>query len=394
MKSRQLTIAVMILTVFALLINISSCTHEDVDDSTTTTPDESQILVAKKITTPPSIDGDIDAIWATVDRITVEAVVPEVGNDVFRGYVGDKYTVNLKAAYDNSNIYFLCEWNDVNEDLSRQTWYFNAATSLWAQESRVPVFDEFGSMIRKPFYEDKFAFLWNVNNTVADWKASTCYASCHTGMNPDDGLARHYTLMNERIDMWHWKMVRTNVNGQADDQFQNDTYPNGRHGDVKVSGGYSNNVQTLNNGSADVSVPKYFVPGASYYYWITQNEIDAGTAKLITAVDEDGVLTYNGGTIDPNVDTDFQRDGGEAGAKGMPSVYTTAFVGSRGDLNCFGKHTGSGWVLEWKRALMTGDMDGEDVDFSTLEEQPFGIGVFDNAGIAHAIKPGLLLRFE
>ena len=163
---------------------------------------------------------------------------------------------------------------------------------------------------------------------------------------------------------------------------------------AKTGGGYSNNVQSLNNGSADVNVPKYFIPGETDYYWITQTQIDASTAKLITAVDGDGILTYDGGTVDPNTDTDFQRDGDEAGAKGMPSVYTTPFAGNRADLTAYGKHNGSGWVLEWQRKLRTDDMEGTDVDFSSLQDQAFGVGVFDNAGIAHSIKPGLLLTFE
>ena len=234
MLSKKLIFSLLMLAGFGLLVNVISCTHDDVDDTTTTTTDESQTLVAKKVTSSPTIDGIVDAFWSSMEAITVETEVPDPGNDVFRGYVGDKYVVDLKAAYDDNNIYFLCEWNDIDEDLSRQTWYFDPADNLWKQESRVPTFDEGGVMTRKPFYEDKFSFLWNVNNTVEGWNASTCYTSCHTGLNNDAGLARHFTnSMNERIDMWHWKMVRTNVNNQADDQNQDNAYPNGRHGDSK-----------------------------------------------------------------------------------------------------------------------------------------------------------------
>ena len=55
---------------------------------------------------------------------------------------------------------------------------------------------------------------------------------------------------------------------------------------------------------------------------------------------------------------------------------------------------GSGWVLELKRKLQTGDVDAEDVNFIALETMSFGIAVFDNAGIAHGIKAGLELSFE
>ncbi|MEY3194400.1 MAG: hypothetical protein RIQ78_497, partial [Bacteroidota bacterium] len=57
-------------------------------------------------------------------------------------------------------------------------------------------------------------------------------------------------------------------------------------------------------------------------------------------------------------------------------------------------HNGKGWVIEIKRALKTGDTENQDVDFSSLEDQPFGIGTFGQADIAHALKPNLLLKFN
>jgi len=76
----------------------------------------------------------------------------------------------------------------------------------------------------------------------------------------------------------------------------------------------------------------------------------------------------------------------------MPSITTTAFVGSRGDITCGQTYTGNGWILEFKRKLDTGHSD--DVAFDTTQEYPFGLGIFDNAAIAHAIKPFLNLKFE
>ncbi len=389
LKNKILLFALVLMTISGYFI---SCTHED--EPTPTGPDPSLQLIAKKTSTVPVIDGQIDGLWDNASGINFTTEVVDPGNQVFKGYVSDKYYITLRALYDADNIYFLAEWNDLTKDLNRDTWYFDPAVKIWKQESNKPAFDESGIKTREAFYEDKLAMLFNVSNSVEGWNSKTCYASCHTSLTPDQGLARHYTTGNERIDMWHWKGTRTNINSQFDDQYQNDDFPNGRHGDSKTGGGYTDNIQTLNNGTAVVTVPKYFIPGRTYYYWITQAEIDAGTAKEITAVDADGILTYAGGTVDPNTDTDFQRDGATTGSKGMPSIYTAPFVGSRGDITSVGVHTGSGWVLEYKRALKTGDTEGQDVDFSSLQDQYFGLSVFDNAAIAHSIKPGLLLTFE
>lgn len=386
-----------ILLMAFIAVFIAQCTHDDQEIVPDIPPPSSDTELTSLFTTaPPTIDGVIDSEWDVAEEITVIATVPDPGNDVFKGYVGKSYSVILKSLYDANNIYFLAQWDDRNLDLNRQTWYFDPADSRWKQESRNPTFNSSGAMIRRPFYEDKFAFLFNVNNSVAGWDQSTCWSSCHTGMSAADGYARHYTNAGESIDMWHWKGVRTDVNFQADDQYQDDAQPNGRHGDSKDSGGYTNNTQdlTITGTSEVVSVPKYFIPNKTYYYFITQAEIDAGTAKEITAVDQNGVLTHEGGTIDPNTDLEFQRDGSTSGAKGMPSIYTTTFVGNRGDISAKGSYTGSGWVLEIKRALSTADSENQDIDFGDLSDQAFGIGVFDNAGIAHAIKPGLLLKFK
>jgi Ethylbenzene dehydrogenase len=396
MKTKNLIMGLLIISVI-----FTSCTNDNqVLDPLDPDPPGQEIsdkeLVAISVTTGPAIDGVVDAGWNDAPMLRTTVTVPDPGNQVFRGYEGNTNDVTLRALYDNEYIYFLAEWADNNQSLNRQTWYFDPVTSLWEQEDRNPTFNDDGVMIRQPFYEDKFAMLWNVNNSVANWDVNTCFASCHTDLSEEDGYARHYTQLGETIDMWHWKSVRTDVNIQADDQYQNDDFPNGRHGDDKIGGGYTNNKQDLvmTGTSETVTVPKYFIPGLSYYYWITQDEIDAGTAKLITAVDIDGILTYDGGSIDPNVEIGFQREGSTTGEFGIPSIYTTEFIGSRGDIIAKGVYTGSGWVLEMKRKLTTADTEAQDVDFAALEDLAFGIGVFDNAGLAHGIKAGLLLKFE
>ena len=378
----------------------SQCVHEDQEIPTPDPPVSSIELISLKTTSPPILDGMIEDSWNDAKTLIISTKVPEAkgsdGTDIFKGYVGNEHAVNLRSMYDDEYIYLLAEWSDNKKDLNRDTWYFDPTDKGWYQESRWPLFNDDDVIIRDAFYEDKFAFLWNVNNTVANWEQSTCYASCHTGLSAADGNARHYTnAPGERIDMWHWKSVRTGLPyDKFDDQYQDESTPNGRHSDPKESGGYTNNTQQLNNGVEDVSVPKYFIPNRKYYYWITQEEIDNATAKLITGVDQNGVLTYDGGTIDPAVDTEFQRDGATSGPKGMPSIYTALLVGNRGDISSSAVHTGSGWILEIKRKLDSGDTDNVDVNFISLDDQPFGIGVFDNAAIAHAITAGLLLKFD
>lgn len=359
-------------------------------------------LLSKKVSSAPTLDGSVDDSWLECQILTTEAIVPFVEFENFKGYEGNTYDVAMRSMYDDTHIYFLAQWEDSKSDASRQTWYFDTSDKRWKQESRYPSFDAEGNKTRDPFYEDKFAMLFNVDNSVAGWNTASCYTSCHSVSA--EQKVRHYTnKANEFIDMWHWKSVRTRPNGQFDDQYQSyvEGGGNGRHSDDKISGGYTNNNQTLTvTGTIEeVEVPIYFIPSRENYFWILQSEIDGGTAMRITAVDANGVLTYDGGTIDPNTNIDFQRTGDAVGKFGIPSIYTQTLTGSRGDISSAATYTGTGWILEFKRKLSVDaplgqNGDKQDVDFGSLADQVFGLGVFDNAAIAHAIKPGLILRFE
>ena len=114
---------------------------------------------------------------------------------------------------------------------------------------------------------------------------------------------------------------------------------------------------------------------------------DGGEAKLITAVDANGVLTYSGGTIDP-ASGGFEH---ATGNKRVPSVTTRDFTLGRADVTIKAIHTGTGWVCELKRKLNTGDVD--DAVFDLASEYPFGFAIFDNAAIAHSIKTDLNMKF-
>ena len=343
-------------------------------------------------------------MWDSHPKLQFSTSVPEVTGDVFRGYTGNIIpSVTMRSAYDATNIYFLVEWVDPTESLKRNPWYFNPTTKKWAQELGTFTFNANGSIARLPFYEDKLSMLWNINNSVTGWNSATCYKSCHTGLPASDGSSKHFTnFSTERIDMWHWKSVRGGVNAgfQVHDQVQNNTYPNGRTSDAG-SDVYLNNTQKLTSTgplALLVDVPKFVVPTKTNYGWIYTNDPDI---KTVTAVSDDGQLTLNDGTIiDPNIGTDYQRVGdpktGGVGPKAVPglTLNPAGYGGSMGDISCKSSYTaGKGWTLEISRLLKTADV-AADVDFSALTDQYFGFAIFENAQIAHSIKPNLILKFQ
>jgi hypothetical protein len=421
---------------------ITSCTHEFPGITNPTVVSTTE-LVSVKTAVAPGIDGTIDAAWSTASKLNISPAVPDPGNNLFTGYIGDKYPANLRSMYDDQYIYFLAEYPDDSKSVYVATWYFNPATKRWAQESTSKTFDDNGILKREGFGEDKLAMLWNIDHSTAKFTTQTCYASCHVftpyidysvtpAVNRSNAASgNHYTSgVNEKIDMWWAHLSRDVQFNQMDDNYQDwagggsitnltGGNANGRHVDgIVVSGtaaswpfrptytttppqGASNNRQTLklDGTGAAVTVPAWIIPGASNYYNILASDtLPGGKAQKIVAVSSTGVLSYEGGDIDPNTDTEYQRTGdavtGGDGAKCFPSYIASPLIGSRADITCGAIYTGSGWIVEYKRLLKTADELKQDIDFSSLEDQQFGVALWNRSNNQHGIETNLTLKFK
>ena len=422
---------------------VVSCTKNDQILESGTSGSLTELL-SFKTTSAPTIDGIVDAIWEKASILDVTTVVPDPGNGMFAGYIGTKYPIALRSMYDADRIYFLAEYADENKSTQVSPWYYNPTSRRWAQEPSARTYDANGKLSREGWGEDKLAFLWNIDNSTAKFATQTCYSSCHmftpytdpttTPPTPKPNQSgNHYTNgSNEKIDMWWLKIGRDPIHNQMSDEFQDwaggPTYSslvggsaNGRHQDDQMVtgtpstnypygptysanvGGTSNNTQSLTITGSDpvikVNVPKYLIPNKTDYYYILKTEVDAGSAVLVTEVDSNGVLTLkDGSTIDPRIGTDYQRVGdavyGGHGSKIIPSYISSPLTNGRADITCQAVYTGSSWIIEWSRLLKTPDSFKQDVDFSSLEDQPFGVAIFNKSNYQHGIKPNLVLKFQ
>jgi hypothetical protein len=435
-------------TIVLALGYVVSCTKKDQILNNNPTPTNTTTLVSKKVVTGPTIDGTIDALWDNTAKLSVTPQVPDPGNGLFAGYIGQTYPASLRSMYDGTYIYFLAEWADADKSVNLATWYFDPALNVagktgWVQEPGSKTFDVNGNLVRDGQGEDKLAFLWNIDNSTARFTAQTCYASCHVftpymdySTTPavyksNSNSGNHYTNgTDEKIDMWWLHLSKDQaVAAQFDDNYQDwaggpaitnltGGNANGRHVDGIVVNGASttwpyrpsytttpvqgsfNNRQTLklDGTGASVTVPMWIIPNATNYYYIKATDtLAGGAAAKITAVSSTGVLTYSGGTIDPTVGTDYLQVAGPYGGDGpkcFPSYIASPLLNERADINCVATYTGSGWIVEWKRLLKTSDVLKQDVDFSSLQDQPFGMAIWNKSNNQHGIKPNLLLKCD
>jgi len=408
-------------------------------------------LISLKVTTSPTIDGTIDGIWNKATKLQVTPTVPDPGNGLFAGYSGQQYPATIRSMYDDQNIYFLVEIKDATQSVNVSPWYFNPTANTtgktgWAKEPNSNSYDVNGILTRTGFGEDRVAMLWNIDNSTPKFISQTCYSSCHVftsymdySKNPAvytaNASGNHYTNgSSEKIDMWWGRLGY--ISKDASLNFMDDNYQdwaggpsitnltggnaNGRHVDgIYPDGTYSttwpyrpnyttsptqgevSNSQNLklDGTGTSVAVPIWVIPGTASANFILVADTTSGKAKKVTQVSSAGVLTLSdGATIDPNVGTDYQRSGNVATAttakNSIPSYIGVPLIGVRADITAGAVYTGTGWVLEYKRALKTGDVLKQDIDFSSLQDQVFGIAIWNNSNYQHGIQPNLVLKFQ
>ncbi len=443
---KTLIAVILFITVTVLFVY---CTKTDQVIGGTTTPPpppptSTTTLVSYKTPAAPTIDGTVEPLWDSAAKLSILPTVPDPGNNLFTGYIGDQYPATIQSMYDDQNIYFLVQYADNTNSVYVATWYFDPSKKLWNQEPTSNTFNVNGQVTRNGFGEDKLAMLWNIDFSTPKFISETCYGSCHVFTPYTDfsvtpaitksnaGSGNHYTNgASEKIDMWWAHLSRDVIFHQMDDDYQDwaggpgvtnlvGGSGNGRHVDgITVSGasatwpyaptytavtppqGASNNRVSLklNGTGASVNVPAWIIPEATnYYYILATDTLPGGKAVKITGVDSSGVLHYNGGSIDPNVGTDYQRTGdqvsGGDGPKCFPSYIASPLLDSRADITCSALYTGSGWIIEYSRKLKTGDLLKQDIDFSSLQDQQFGVAIWDQSNNQHGIQPNLLLKFK
>ena len=322
-------------------------------------------LVAVPVDAAPVLDGVADeAFWADVPGL----VIPVSG-----GYNNFGVDATLKAVYTEDSVYFLLTYADPTQSWYRSPWQ-KQEDGTWVQ---IKDPNDIGGD-NNTYYEDKFAMIWTIDNSIANFDTVGCFTACHAGENSDvKAFGNKYTASEGELgDIWHWKSIRND--GQIDDQYLDWTPFNaetakeaGRKSDPKEAGGYADNYATMPDpNDATKLVPDKSRPG------YTSPSVDLTTGAPGYILDSEKIAL-----------TEADLEAMPVGSI-IPGIIKSPFVGDRGDIAAGWEWKDGVWTIEFGRKLVT---NGEfDVQFSDLTVvYYFGLAIFENAQVRHAFEQGV-----
>jgi hypothetical protein len=313
--------------------------------------DKNTLLAAKAGKAPDPAVGAADPVWAQAKPLQV-AVLEGANFGAKPGDKGDS-KATLKAVYTADTLYLLIQHADPTLSVRRGP-YQKQADGKWIKLKDPD--DKGGD--DNLYYEDKWAMIWPIDNSVKAWDKEGCAALCHLEQGKPYGN-KYTNTEGEIVDMWHMKSGRTAPLGFVDDQYADHTRYDkqkspsaGRKSDPGTSTG-EYNAFNLVDGKPQFMNRDARPGNAGGTYWVKR------------------------GDEMPFDDSRF-KSGDE-----VASYIVNPLQGDRADIRV---------ALSWKdgvytsvvsRKLVTGSKF--DVQFNDLNKRyGFGFAAFDNAQVRHA----------
>jgi hypothetical protein len=321
-------------------------------------PASPNTLVAVKAATAPVLDGNPnDAAWAAAKPITVKLD----GGVNFAGGKGET-TATLKAVYSGDMVYFLVQYADPTDSIRRGPFQ-KQADGTW--KKLVDPANKGGD--DNVYYEDKWAMIWNIGNSIGRFDQKGCMVACHEGEGSKPYGNKYTSKEGELGDMWHMKGSRTAPLGKVDDQYLDHT-----RFDEKAS---PNAGRKSDPGGPEYSNMKV-VNGKPEFMNKDGKAANAGGSYYV--VD---------GTQVPFDDSKFKA-GDEVASFLIHTLKT-----DRADVNVANRWANGVFTSEVSRKLTTGSKF--DVQFGDMNAAyGFGFAAFDNAQVRHAVHyDPLYLKF-
>ncbi len=303
-------------------------------------------LVAYKAAAAPDLNaGAADPVWSKALPLTVP-----LSEGVNFGGTG-KTTATLKAAYVGDMLYMLIQYKDPT-DSKRRGPYQKQADGSW--KKLVDPNDKGGD--DNVYYEDKWAMIWPIGNSIKGFESKGCAVMCHVGEGKPFG--NKYTRSEGEIgDIWHMKGQRTATLGYVDDQYVDHTR-------------YDKTASPNAGRKSDPGGPEY-----------APFSLEGGKPKFMN---KDGKAANAGGTyyIKQGDEVPFDDSKFKAGDE-VASFLAIPLKGDRADIRVNVSWSSGTHTSVVARKLVTGSKF--DVQFDKLDARYlFGFAAFDNAQVQHA----------
>jgi hypothetical protein len=306
-------------------------------------------LVATRVATPPRLEaGADDPAWQGA-----RALAFDVSGGANFGGKGET-RVTMKALYSPDTLYLLIQYADPTQSVRRGP-YQKQADGRWVK-LKDPA-DKGGD--DNVFYEDKWAMIWPIANSIPNWDKRGCMALCHEETSVKPYGNKYTEAEGQIVDMWHFKGSRTAPWGFVDDQYTDHTRYDakaspsaGRKSDPGTIGGEYNNFPLVGG------KPQFMARDA--------RPLNAGGTAYIRRGEE----------------VPFDDSRFKAGDE-VASYIVNPLQGDRADVRVAATWKNGVYTSVVSRRLVTGSRF--DVQFSDLSARyGFGFAAFDNAQVRHA----------
>ncbi len=359
--NKKLTVLLVLMAIIVLFS--AGCSGKTPDQTGKEAPKaDGKVLAAVKTNSPITIDGVSEEAWNAAEAFKVKLANGGTLQGSGGNFTDGKTEVSIKALYDTDNFFMQFQWADPTQSLARGPWI-----------------KENGKLVLKPYseyYEDKFAVLWNINDSVQGFDKKGCAITCHvTDFKDDSGksIIKHFTNgANELIDIWHWKSTR-----------QNSLYGPDKPGLMHDQ--FMDNAQFDPADKKKEGAGRHSDPGEKEYH---ANKTEAGVPELVLDGESKNGNPY---VIVEGLDPvkPFTPDYVAKMAEGdfIPGAIAKQISGDPADITAKAKWENGVWTLETQRKLVTASE--KDIQFKDLsKEYYFAVSAFDNSQIGHAYQAG------
>ncbi len=282
------------------------------------------VLVAKKVKSAPANAGSSQWDKAKESKI----VLTGAGK-----FEGKNLELKSKSVYTKDEVFFRFEWSDKDKSMNKNRWKFTG-----------------GKWNKIKANEDRLGVLFEINR-VTKFATKGCAVLCHNESKNEKEWYYAVNSSKEMADLWHWKSVRSNPVGYAEDGYVKDNPSKDPEKGRKRDAG--SGTKAKSNRTKDKSKPAYM-----------QDPSKSASIKGSLLVNEAVKIT----------DAAAFKEGDE-----IPGyMLYTAWKDSFADVKTKGVWKDGKWTLMMSRKLKTGNDD--DVQFNTKKKYPFATAVFDNSG--------------